>query len=199
MNDNYLSYEKLGFSYIRNVLDENDIEFIRYRMNAYLSKGVMVPKKILMAPEAGNVFDDYVEKLLPVFENYFGINLFPTYSYCRKYLSGSYLLPHTDRPSCEFTASFTIALEGDSIWPIFLQDNFGNVVESIIYPGDCLMMNGTKLPHWRLQYVEGKWQMQLFLHYVNANGPNAYLKGDGSNYNTRYGLEILGDEYAARN
>jgi hypothetical protein len=33
--------------------------------------------------------------------------------------------------------------------------------------------------HWREKYTEGKWQAQVFLHYVDADGPHVNQKYDG--------------------
>jgi hypothetical protein len=30
-----------------------------------------------------------------------------------------------------------------------------------------------RVEHWREKYTEGQWQAQVFLHYVDANGPHA--------------------------
>jgi predicted 2-oxoglutarate/Fe(II)-dependent dioxygenase YbiX len=43
--------------------------------------------------------------------------------------------------------------------------------------GDAVLYQGMKKLHWREKF-EGKWQAQVFLHYVDANGPNAHLKMD---------------------
>jgi hypothetical protein len=32
--------------------------------------------------------------------------------------------------------------------------------------------------HWREKYTEGQWQAQVFLHYVDADGPHADQKYD---------------------
>ena len=39
-------------------------------------------------------------------------------------------------------------------------------------------IGGCDLYHWRKKYKEGKWQAQVFLHYVDANGPNVEWKYD---------------------
>jgi hypothetical protein len=44
--------------------------------------------------------------------------------------------------------------------------------------GDAIIYKGQEKVHWREPYKEGKWQAQVFLHYVDANGPNAEWKYD---------------------
>lgn len=44
--------------------------------------------------------------------------------------------------------------------------------------GDAVVFRGDEIFHWRDKYVEGAWQVQLFLHYVDANGPHAEWKYD---------------------
>jgi PKHD-type hydroxylase len=40
------------------------------------------------------------------------------------------------------------------------------------------MYRGMDKWHWREPYFEGKWQAQVFLHYVDQNGPHAEWKYD---------------------
>ena len=48
--------------------------------------------------------------------------------------------------------------------------------------GDLVMYRGNELVHWRPEY-KGKWQAQVFFHYVDANGKFANHKGDRLNEN----------------
>jgi hypothetical protein len=45
-------------------------------------------------------------------------------------------------------------------------------------PGDALLYLGRELEHWRRPYT-GRFHAQLFLHYVDAEGPDAVLAFDG--------------------
>jgi PKHD-type hydroxylase len=104
-----------------------------------------------------------------------GINLLPTYTYCRLYENGEVLKRHTDRPSCEISGTLTIDYDPDSqIWPIFFsEDDKDTVGQRIdIDVGDMVMYRGNDLTHWRPEY-KGKWQIQVFFHYVNADGKNS--------------------------
>jgi PKHD-type hydroxylase len=44
--------------------------------------------------------------------------------------------------------------------------------------GDAMLYRGMNKVHWREPYKEGKWQAQVFLHYVDADGPHAEWKYD---------------------
>jgi hypothetical protein len=44
--------------------------------------------------------------------------------------------------------------------------------------GDAILYKGQEKPHWRNPYKEGQWQAQVFLHYVDADGPHAEWKYD---------------------
>jgi hypothetical protein len=49
--------------------------------------------------------------------------------------------------------------------------------EVILQPGDMVVYKGSEVEHWREPYT-GKEQIQLFFHYVDANGPHAECKFD---------------------
>jgi hypothetical protein len=140
------------------------------------------------------VFDKLLEDLLPHFEKVCGKSLYPTYAYARLYRPGEVLKVHTDRPACEISATLTLGFEGNS-WPIFIADidddgklligenekqfSVSNVSKFTMNVGDAILYEGTKKAHWREEYKEGRWQAQVFLHYVDANGPHASEKYDG--------------------
>jgi predicted 2-oxoglutarate/Fe(II)-dependent dioxygenase YbiX len=142
------------------------------------------------APE----FDSLLEQLLPHFETTTGKKLHPTYAYARMYRSGEVLKPHTDRSACEISATITLDFAGD-VWPIFMADrstdpqatklvmNDGveqpvkNIQKVLMGVGDAVLYSGMEKIHWREAYT-GEWQAQVFLHYVDADGPYADQKFD---------------------
>lgn len=135
-------------------------------------------------------FDKLLVDLLPHFEAASGLKLLPTYAYARWYEPGEVLKIHRDRPACEVSATLTLGFEGD-VWPIFMGkpsdvatehrrvDENRNIVfakdvgKITMDVGDAVLYRGCELYHWRDEYSEGKWQAQVFLHYVDANGPHA--------------------------
>lgn len=141
------------------------------------------------------VFDELLEKLLPEFERVTNKKLIPTYSYARMYKKGEELRPHTDRPSCEISATITLgtSCSGWSIWfadptnssetgsfvgaspDLFFVDN---IKELKMQVGDAVIYRGIDKVHWRNTFDEG-WQAQVFLHYVDAEGEYSSLKYDG--------------------
>jgi hypothetical protein len=131
-------------------------------------------------------FDTLLVELLPFFETVCNKNLFPTYSYARLYAPGDELKVHIDRSSCEISATITLGFDGD-VWPIYVGDDEekSNSVKINMQIGDAVLYKGTEKYHWREKYIEGKWQAQVFLHYVDAKGPHKeyiYDKRGGLNY-----------------
>ena len=98
-------------------------------------------------------------------EKHSGYKLIPTYTFWRMYNFLSDLKKHRDRPSCEI--SCTIFIDSCSTpWPIFMD---GKAVT--LKPGDGVWYRGQEVEHWR-ETFKGDWHAQMFLHYVNANGPH---------------------------
>lgn len=118
-------------------------------------------------------FDSLLLELLPKFEKLSGKKLLPTYSYARFYLPGEELKNHIDRAACEISATVTLGFDGD-VWPIYMGDDMAktNPIEIHMQIGDAVLYRGIEKHHWREVYTEGKWQAQVFLHYVDADGPH---------------------------
>jgi PKHD-type hydroxylase len=87
----------------------------------------------------------------------------PAYSYCRVYNQGAELKPHKDRPSCEY--SVTLNVSQTHAWPIFMGRRPLN-----LEPGDGCLYKGCEIEHSREKF-EGDEYIQIFLHYVDVNGP----------------------------
>lgn len=140
-------------------------------------------------------FDSLLEQLVPHFEQATGKRLHPTYSYARVYEHGEVLRPHTDRPACEISATVTLGAD-DVIWPIYMADpatdecslyagvaeggkevRVSNIGAVAMRPGDAVLYRGMQKIHWRDEY-KGRQQVQVFLHYVDADGPHAEWKYD---------------------
>jgi hypothetical protein len=100
-----------------------------------------------------------------------GEEVLPTYTYARVYRNSSVLERHRDRPACEI--SFTLNLAKDTNWPIFFQRPDGSETSVELNPGDAVLYLGCQADHWRNKF-EGTEHVQLFLHYVRANGPKAW-------------------------
>lgn len=98
-----------------------------------------------------------------------GLVLYPTYSYARIYYKDSELLPHTDRESCEISAS--VCVDKTTKYPFLLRNRNGDTVSIDMEIGDAVIYSGCELTHWRNKY-EGNGHIQTFIHYVDANGKN---------------------------
>jgi hypothetical protein len=143
--------------YIKDSVDESDTNFFRDDLckNSFPMYGSA-------CTEALGLY------LHPKIEEVTGKTLYPTYTYMRIYYTGSEMMRHKDRSSCEYSA--TICISNDPVpWALHLEDLKG--VEKIIYlnPGDMLVYKGEILRHWREEY-KGNRQAQVFTHYVDTNG-----------------------------
>ena len=142
------------------------------------------------------VFDRLLEELCPYFEQTSGLKLYPSYSYARIYQPGEVLKIHRDRDSCEISATLTLSIDHDNPWDIFFgfegtendheysgydEDekltHLKNVTTITMNVGDAILYRGKEVYHWREEYA-GKEQIQVFLHYVNADGQYASSKYD---------------------
>lgn len=114
--------------------------------------------------------------LLPTLEKETGKKLFPVYSYARIYYKGSRLDKHIDRRSSEVSVS--VCIEKDQIdWPIYIRTTLDKVHEVNLNTGDIVVYSGRIHEHWREEF-QGTKQIQCFLQYVDAEGPDAWLKWD---------------------
>jgi hypothetical protein len=122
------------------------------------------------------ITDGLMAGLLPQIEKSSGLKLFPTYSYCRVYKHGDVLSRHTDRVSCEVSISICLGYKPNKPWPFWIEGPKGPS-SIILKPGDAVLYRGIECPHWREAFA-GEYQAQIFLHYVDQNGPYADWKFD---------------------
>lgn len=184
-------FETKRYVHLDGFLDKKNCEELTLALkNEVQSRGWFDPQ----CPKSKSIrdsvtFDKLLVDLLPHFEQASGLKLLPTYAYARWYEPGEVLKIHRDRPSCEISATVTLGFDGDA-WPIYIGkpsdkptdcskiDQTGktiyvdNVGELKLQVGDAMLYRGCEMYHWRDEYKEGKWQAQVFLHYVDANGPH---------------------------
>ena len=98
-------------------------------------------------------------------------NLIPTYSYYRKYHQTNLLKKHTDRPSCQYSATIQIDSSEDISWPIWVKDKKGNDIKCNTKVGDIIFYKGEEVEHWRDE-LEYEYSSHIFLHWVDGNNPN---------------------------
>jgi len=187
-----------GYSHLSGFLDKDNCAELTAELKRIVAEGKTTKDfqcPLSESAERTPVFDSLLEQLLPNFEIASGKKLYPTYAYARLYAPGEELKIHTDRPSCEISATITLGFEGNP-WPIYIGDHdetkvtekrigehdveywLKNISCIEMDVGDAIIYKGQEKPHWRNQYKEGKWQAQVFLHYVDVNGPNAEWKYD---------------------
>ena len=126
------------------------------------------------------ILDNLLKALAEPLSNQLGVQLLPTYTYARIYRPGETLVRHIDREACEISGTMTLGFDpGSGIWPIFFTGDKSDIVgQSVeINVGDLVMYHGNELWHWRPEY-RGQWQVQVFFHYVDANGPHAGWAND---------------------
>jgi hypothetical protein len=123
-------------------------------------------------------FDGLLEYLRPSVEKHSGLRLLPTYSYFRLYKRGDVLKRHRDRKACEISLSLNIGQRpAEPPWPLCVESERESFSASLL-PGDALLYRGIDLFHWREVY-QGEALVQVFLHYVDRDGPHADKKFDG--------------------
>jgi hypothetical protein len=191
-------FEVDKYTHLKNVLPKKDCDALTLQL-----KELVVNQQTIKDPQCplseavhgAVVFDSLLENLLPSFEIASGKKLYPTYAYARLYAPGEELKIHTDRPACEISVTLTLGFEGN-VWPIYMADHdetksveprvgeknepywLKNISCVNTNVGDAVLYRGQEKVHWREKYVEGQWQAQVFLHYVDANGPHAEWKYD---------------------
>ena len=168
-------FDKNGYVHLKSFLDEGNCNELTNILKTYVDEGKtendpQCPKS--EAIHGTETFDQLLVDLLPHFEKACGKKLYPTYSYARLYRPGEELKRHTDREACEISVTLTLGFSGN-VWSIYMD---GTKIDMQV--GDAVIYKGKDIEHWREKYTEGNWQAQVFLHYVDANGPYADQKYD---------------------
>jgi hypothetical protein len=187
MGDEY--FLENGYCILKNVLDKQTLELLKTQMKLQekitcIKSNTLPENFISNDKQCKNSFSIYgllcfealLKVLQPNIEEKTGVSLDPTYSYARIYYPGSILNKHKDRESCEYSATICISCDGEP-WDIFFKAKSGEEKCITMNEGDLVIYKGMELEHWREQY-KGNSQIQVFLHYVNKNGPHAHFKYD---------------------
>ena len=196
--------QKDGYQVVRNFLSKDLLALTKQ----YFDLKIENDELELDTGQVPGTFTDYgsgigdsiLKMLQPVAESVIGEELYPCYTFFRLYNHMDWLKPHTDRPSCEFSA--TIPIFTDKPWPLYLQEydfekygteglntidgkSLGNFKSTVnekstnltLELGDVCFYEGTKMNHWREPF-EGNECYQLFIHYVKKNGEHLEHKFD---------------------
>ena len=172
-------FEENGYVVLTGALSQDDCKNLTQHMFKLHDNGSLV--KDDQCPESDAVYGDPVfDKILADFAkpigNQVGRELIPTYTYARIYRPGEILKKHKDRPACEISATLTLGFDAKFIWPIHFDEYKETPV--ILEAGDLAVYKGCEVCHWRKPF-KGNWHVQLFLHYVDANGPYKDQAFDG--------------------
>ena len=109
-----------------------------------------------------DLLEDYCDKMSELT----GLDLLPSYDYSRIYSTGHVLVPHKDRPSCDVSVTVNLKNVGPK-WEFFWTGGSFAMDE-----GDAVIYRGPLIQHWR-EENPADFTYQVFLHYVDANGPHA--------------------------
>ena len=167
---NFFTQEELNFfqKYCYNKLDRN---------NDYVLDGQSYSPAWYNDPLMNSILD----VKLPKAEEASKLKLYPTYAYWRYYVFGASLPKHTDRPACEI--SITACIKKYDNWPIIVENKSFELEE-----GDAVLYAGHDQEHKRPGIYKGNGIAQVFLHYVNQNGPFSHHAYDNVNKNS---VEIM--------
>ena len=187
-------FESNGYIYLENFLDKSTCSqyVLEFEKNIKKGKARIGDSQCPLSYNMDHcaLFDSLLEQLTPSIEKATGKKLYPTYAYARWYAPGDELQIHRDRPACEISATINLGFKGNQ-WPIYMgyDNNKINCKKIDMQVGDAVVYKGEELYHWREKYTEGEWQAQVFIHYVDANGPNAEWKYDKREKLAHHGVE----------
>jgi hypothetical protein len=171
-------FDEQGYSILRSVIDRPTAQFLAdYAFRTAASGSVEDPQ----APGTPSAYgaplmEKALVQLAPAVEAASGRKVYPTYSYFRIYKKGDVLTRHKDRPSCEISLSVCLAYQASAQWPLFVE-GYRGVCAADLNPGDGLLYKGVECLHWREPF-EGEMAAQVFLHYVDQQGPYAEWRYD---------------------
>jgi hypothetical protein len=164
---------------VEQLIPKSDRERLFRHALQRCASGTMKPdRQVAGAPAVyGDPYmEDLLARLLPSVEKITGLRLFPTYSYLRVYQPGSVLAPHRDRAACEISVTANLGLRAPHPWPIWIEGPEGASPVTLKL-GDAAVYRGIECRHWREPFV-GKIAVQVFLHYVDSNGPHSGWRFD---------------------
>lgn len=183
---NKTQFQKNGYCLIESAISDELRDVITQYALFDEIQNFSPEKNKLIIPQVAEAHSKYadpiMESLLVLLQNKIeeitGLKLFPTYSYFRVYRTGDILDAHIDRPSCEISTTVCFNYDyndKDYQWPIFFAGN-----SLTLQPGDMAVYRGCDIEHWRECFRPSgdHWQVQGFLHYVDAAGPFKDMKYD---------------------
>ena len=172
---------KEDYKYVENMLSQDLVNFLTSFSLKNIQKGDSdAPMSSALHSKKSEIYSHIIHHLHAIMESETRLKLKPIYSYNRIYYGGSELQKHIDRDSCEISASIGLNFSYENPnykWPLCMGD-----MPIIIKPGDGVIYKGAKIEHWRPVFTQpsNSWHHQLFVHYVDLNGPYADLEEENS-------------------
>lgn len=194
-------FEDNGYIFIpRLILNPNELKVPVPEERGQISYYNNRMDKYNYVPEEKQVYGSLARYNIPIYrdlhflikkeiEKILEMDLHPTYFYDRFYFVGQQLKRHSDRPACEVSVSLQISSNHpDDPWPIWFERPDGSESYVLMNDGDAVVYKGCEREHWRdplpskYNKIEKAWRKmnhfsddtyhhQIFLHYVDANGP----------------------------
>jgi hypothetical protein len=170
--------EKNKAFYVKNFIT---LDLAKFFTNVLMRQSVVCEKKgDSQVPNAVAIlshevmFETLLERAWPITEELTGKELIPTYAHSRLYTNGDTLNVHIDRPACEISVTLQLGRSHHYAWPIYMGGHRIDMAE-----GDAVIYKGQEIEHFRLPCdgPENYYSGQVFLHYVDANGPYAQEHG----------------------
>lgn len=172
-------FEKNGYVVLKDVFTKDQCRELTEHMFSLLKQGKLDNDEQCPLSDAvygDPIFDTILQRFAKPIGNAVGRTLLPTYTYARIYRPGEILKKHKDRPACEISGTMTLGFDADVIWPIVFDDD--REISVSLDVGEMAVYKGCDVSHWRNPF-KGKWHVQVFLHYVDANGPHKNHFRDG--------------------
>ena len=173
-------FTQAGYCVVRQLLPDAARGFLYDYARKAAQSGRLSTGDAQLPDTPSRYADPFMESVLQILEPQIaeasGLPLYPTYSYFRVYKHGDVLHAHVDRPSCEVSVTISIGYDADAAWPVWVERH-GTATPIELEPGDALLYRGTEVRHWREAFA-GTQATQLFLHYVDRDGPHRDWKFD---------------------
>lgn len=172
-------FEKNGYVILKDVLPKEQCDTLVKHMFKLFEEGKTVKDDQCPLSDAvygDPIFDNLLQKFAEPLSKNLGKKLLPTYTYARIYRPGEVLKKHKDRPACEISTTLTLGYDATNSWPIFMDEH--KEIPVIMEAGEMVAYRGCDIVHWRPAF-KGNWHVQVFFHYVDANGPHKDHYKDG--------------------
>jgi hypothetical protein len=156
-----------------------------YSSELFLAKAESLTVRDKMCPLSDSIykadfFKELQDSLIEPLSYISGKKLKPSFNYARIYNTGEVLEKHKDRPACEYSISMTLGhAKNSSIWPIYITTEVGPE-KLVLDIGSLVFYKGVELEHYREKYL-GEWQTQVFMHFVDSEGPYTEDTNDEKN------------------